>query len=293
MGTSSSWGGPTGDNPLLPPWADELLPDDYAEPVGDAGEPAPDGDDRQEEGARPGEDQRPATPPPEPAVSWRTVKGALSRFARGTSSKGLAPVFRRYVGARHGPRMAAHTATSGRRVTQGFGGFLADVVRDGFAAAARAVGLGDFLGRDAEFVLATFVDLLAPDGALLEDAAARKALIETTFDLFERFNVEEEGMTALDGLDADGMGEVVCTFVTNYVYERFLLELANCIERGSHSEREANQLTEQAKDFVEGEVRCELDEVDLLTLDWRGEEGQRFVRGIYERAYSLLGAEAR
>jgi hypothetical protein len=290
MGTSSSWGGPTGDNPLLPPWADDLLPDDYGEPLGDADEPAGDGDDHQQEDGHPGESPRPAMPPPESAVSWGTVKGAMSRFARGTSSKGLAPVFRRYVGARHGPRTASHTAFSGRRVTQGFGGFLADIVRDGFAAAARAIGLGDLLGRDAEFVLATFVDLLAPDGALLEDAAARKALIETTFDLFERFNVEEEGMTALDGLDADGMREIVCMFVTNYVYERFLMELANCIERGSHSEQEANQLTEQGKDFVEGEVRCELGEVDLLTLDWRGKEGQRFVRSIYERAYSLLGA---
>ncbi len=287
MGTSSSWGGPTGDNPLLPPWADELFPDDYGEPFG---EPAGDGDAQQDGDGQPGESPRPTALPPERVVSWGTVKGAMSRFARGTSSKGLSPVFRRYVGARHGPRMESHTAFSGRRVTQGFGGFLADVARGGFAAAARAIGLGDFLGRDAEFVLATFVDLLAPDGALLEDAAARKALIETTFDLFERFNVEEEGMAALDGLDADGMKEVVCMFVTNYVYERFLLELANCIERGSHSEREANQLTEQGKDFVEGEVRCELGEVDLLTLDWRGEEGQRVVRGIYERAYSLLGA---
>jgi hypothetical protein len=186
--------------------------------------------------------------------------------------------------------MAAHTAIAGRRVAGSFGGFLAGVARDGFAAAARAIGLGNFLGRDAEFVLASFVDLLAPDGALLEDAAARKALIETTFEMFERFNVQEEGMTALDRLDADDMKEIVCMFVTNYIYERFLLELANCIERGSHTEREANQLTEQGKAFVEGEVRCDLGEVDLLTLDWNGKEGRRFVQGIYEKAYSLLGA---
>lgn len=289
MGTSSSWGGPTGDNPLLPPWAEELPPPDVYGPADNAGEPPSEGDDQQQEES-PEKTPQPVDTPSEAAVSWGTVKGALSRLARGTSSKGLQPVFHRYVRARRGPRMAAHTASAGRGVAGRFGGFLAGVARDGFAAAARAIGLGDFLGRDAEFVLASFVDLLAPDGAMLEDAAARKALIETTFEMFERFNVQEEGMTALDRLDADGMKEIVCMFITNYIYERFLLELVNCIERGSHSEREANQLTEQGKDFVEGEVRCDLGEVDLLTLDWNSEEGQKFVQGIYQKAYSLLGA---
>jgi hypothetical protein len=185
--------------------------------------------------------------------------------------------------------MAAHTASSGRSVAGGFGGFLAGVVRDGVAAAAGALGLRNFLGRDAEFVLASFIDLLAPDGALLEDVAARKALIDTTFEMFERFNVAEDGIEALDGLDADGVKEIVCLYVTNYVYERFLLEMSNCIERGTLSERDANALTEQGKEFVEGEVRFDLGEVDVLALDWEGAEGERFVREIYERAYSLLG----
>lgn len=289
MGTSSSWGGPTGDNPLLPPWADDPPPADP--PVQDAepGVPPPSGDAGEEGDVGPDMPSRPQVVPSQPAVSWRTVKVALSRFARGTSSTGMAPVFRKYVGARSGARMAAHTASSGRTVTRSLGGFLAGVVRDGFAGAARAIGLLDFLGRDAEFVLASFVDLLAPDGALLEDAAARKALIETTFEMFERFNVEEEGVTALDSMGEDGMRDVVCMYITNYIYERFLLELANCIERGSHSEREANQLTEQGKAFVEGEVKCELGEVDLLRLNWSGGDGERFVRTIFERAYSLLG----
>jgi hypothetical protein len=288
MGTSSSSGGPTDTSPLLPPWADPLPPIDNILPS-DWGKPGPDPAVPQDSNADP------ITAPPVSAPSivpatWTSAKGALSRLARGRSSSGsFAPSFRRYVGARGGGRTAAHTASSGRAVTGAFGGFLADVIRDGVVGAANTLGLGDFVGRDAEFVLASFIDLLAPDGALLEDAAARKALIDTTFEMFDRFNVQENGLEALDGLDAAGMEQIICLYVTNYVYERFLMEMANCIERGSLSEAEANVLTDQGKEFVEGEVRFDLSGIDVLKLDWRGDEGQRFVRAIYERAYSLLG----
>jgi len=210
-------------------------------------------------------------------------------LARGTTAGSFAPAFRKYVGARGGSRTAAHGASSGRAVTGAFGGFLADVIRDGITGAANRLGLGDFVGRDAEFVLASFIDLLAPAGALLEDAAARKALIDTTFEMFDRFNVQENGLEALNGLDVEGMKEIICLYVTNYVYERFLMEMANCIERGTLSEADANALTDQGKEFVEGEVRFDLSAIDVLTLDWQGDEGKGFVRSIYERAYSLLG----
>ncbi|HXQ33765.1 MAG TPA: Qat anti-phage system associated protein QatB [Anaerolineales bacterium] len=285
MGTSSSSGGPTDNSPLLPPWADPLPPFDDL-PLD--GVPSPD------IGTQPYVDAAPNSPasdqiPQSGPASWTSAKGALSRLARGTSSASFAPSFRKYVGARGGSRAAAHTAFSGRAVTGAFGGFLANVVRDGIGEAADALGLRDVLGRDAEFVLATFIDLLSPDGALLEDAATRKALIETTFEMFDRFNVQERGIEALNDLDAEGMKEIVCLYVTNYIYERFLMEMANCIERGLLSEADANALTDQGKEFVEGEVRFDLSEVDVLELDWSGQEGNDFVRTIYERAYFLLG----
>jgi hypothetical protein len=287
MGTSSSSGGPGDNSPLLPPWADPLPPVDPILPSDWSVLPS-DGDlpnDSNTDGIVP----PPLPVPPTVPATWRSAKGALSRLARGTSSASFAPSFRKYVSARGGARTAAHTASSGRAVTGAFGGFLADVLRDGVAAAATALGLQDFLGRDAQFVLASFVDLLAPDGALLEDAAARQAFIDTTIEMFERFNVDERGLEALDGLDIEGMEEIVCLYVTNYVYERFLMEMTNCIERGSLSESDANVLTDQGKDFVEGEVRFDLTGVDVLELEWRGKEGQDFIRKIYEKAYSLLG----
>jgi len=203
MGTSSSYPGPTGRNPLLPPWADEetLLPPDGTPDEGDDEPPADDVDaaDEPQDVA-----QQDGDTPPEPLVSWRAPKSTMTRWVRGSGPTSLGSVARSYVAASGGPRGAPAASRQGRTATARIGGFLADGLRNGFAQAARNLGLQNFVGRDAQFVLASFIDLLAPDGALREDAAARKAVIETMSELFGRFDVETNGLDALDSLDPTG-----------------------------------------------------------------------------------------
>jgi hypothetical protein len=285
MGTSSSYGGPTGRNPLLPPWADsgDAGPNETAQGGGN-GPP--------DNGSVPPTEESPTpTVPPVtmPSVSWSGPKGIITRIANGNTSASFRSASRSYVRAHGGSRTAARSSSSGRATTTKLGGFLAGVVRTGVTEAARTLGLRDLVGLDAQSLLAAFIDLLAPVGALIEEAIARKALIETMSELFERYDVETDGPEALDRMDENGMREVVVLSVTNYVNERFQQELVNCVERGSVSEREANELIDEAKDFIAGVVEIDLEGVDLVAFDWEGEEGRRFVENIYQTAYSLLG----
>lgn len=289
MGTSSSYGGPTGRNPLLPPWADGGGAGPNGDAPGGGPAPPPPGD-----GNAPPYDGSPTPMPlpvPMPSVSWSGPKGIVTRIANGSTSSTYRSASRSYVRAHGGSRTASRSARSGRTTTARLGGFLAGVVTTGVAGAARALGIRDLVGLDAQSLLAAFIDLLAPAGALLEEAIARKALIETMSELFERYDVETDGPTALDRMDEDGMREVIVLSVTNYVNERFQQELVNCVERGSVSEREANELIDEAKEFIAGVVEIDLEGVDLVTFDWEGEEGRRFVEDIYQTAYSLLGDE--
>jgi hypothetical protein len=280
MGTSSSYNGPTGNNSLLPPWADD--PDDV--PPQDPGTPEP-GDD----GEQPQTEQPVLSLPIGlPAISWRGPKGILSRLARGDSSVSIPSGLRSYVRASGGAGTAARSARSGRRSTRVLGGFLADGIRRGFAEAVTRLGLGNLLGRDAEFVLAAIIEALAPDGAMREEAIARKATIETLSELFDRYDVEENGLSALDNIDVEAMEEILALSVTNYVNERFQQELVSRIEQGTLSEREANGLSTEIKDFISGITTIDLEGVNLLTLDWNGAEGKRFVERIYQAAYLLL-----
>lgn len=289
MGTSASHPGPTGKTPLLPPWADEpplLLPDETP----DDGEEPPtddaDADGPQSAGPRDG------TAPPEPLVSWRAPKSTMTRWVRGSGPASLGSAARSYVAASGGPRGASAASRQGRAATARIGGFLADGLRNGFAQAARNLGLQNFVGRDAQFVLASFIDLLAPVGALREDAAARKAVIETMSELFGRFDVETNGLDALNSLDSAGMLELVEVSVTNYVNERFQQELIFRIEQGAISEVEANGLSAEVKGFIASVVRIDLRGIDPIALDWQGTEGTAFVERVYRAAYSLFGEAA-
>jgi hypothetical protein len=281
MGTSSSYKGPKGVNPLLPPWAD---PPPDVPATGDDGTPPAD------DGVAP--ESAPA-PPSRPTVSWRGPKQALSRLAHSGGGGGGAgggsyrSTMRSYVRARHGAVTAARSAVAGRTATARLGGFLAQGIRDGFAAVARRFGI-DHLGRGVQFVLAAFVDLLAPDGAQLDEAAARKAVIDTITELFEQYDVAGNGIEALDHLTAEGMREAITLSIANVIDEKFQQDLASRVEDGRMSERAANELMEHAGDFIRGIVEIDTGAVDILSLDWDSTEGRDLVQQMYETAYSLL-----
>ena len=277
MGTSSSYSGPTGTTSLIPPWAEDLVAPEHIDGEGSStAEPEPLGMDI-----------------PLPQISWRVPKAALSRLASGVAiglgAVALTSLVRSYVQASGGARAAASSAHAGRASSARLGGFLADGVRNGFQEAARNVGLEPFLGRDAQFVLAAFIDMIAPNGALREEAIARAAMIETCTAIFDQYDVADGGIDALDAMDTDGMQAIVALSITNYVNARLQEELVNRIERGTLNEEDANTVMLEIKDFVAGVVRLDMREIDVLALDWEGSEGYRVVERIYETGYEMLG----
>jgi hypothetical protein len=147
----------------------------------------------------------------------------------------------------------------------------------------------NLIGRDIQFVLAAFIDMLAPDGSVGDEPAARDATINTLIELFDRYDVQELGVAGLDRLDAQGMREMILLSITNYVNARFLHELENCIERGTHTEQEANRLASEVKDFITGLVQIDLGPLDVMAIDWNGTEGQGITDRLYQDAYTLLG----
>lgn len=274
MGTSSSYTGPTGPPPpLLPPWAvDPISPPPVPEPP--PGQPPP-------------SQPPPVQLAPPGASNWRAPKAAATRFARGTGS--LGSVARSYVRASGGPRQAAATAVSGRTSTARIGGLASALARGGIAEAATRLGLAALLGRDAQTVLATLLDWIAPAGALREESISRIAAIETLNDLFGRLEVERNGVEALNNVTADDARLLVAMSITNYVDARFQQELVSRVEQSAVTEQAANQLSREIREFVETNVRLDLSGTDVMQMDWEGAEGKRFVDGQYLKAYELLG----
>jgi hypothetical protein len=282
MGTSASYLGPVGVSALLPSWADAGSETD-THPV--TPEQAPEASDAVPPADAPtdGDARDDAV-----AVPWSAPKGMLTRVARGTSASNHARVLGTYVRAAGGARGASRRAAAGQRATAALGGFLGAVSARGIADAVRALGIGDFVGRSAQALLADLVDLLAPSGALLEEAAARKALISTMDDLFREFDVEANGLEALNAMDRAAVERVTLQSVVNYIHERWQQQLVICIERGTIRERDANTLIAEVKSFIVATVTFDFRDVDVIRLDWRSGHARSLVERVYRSAYALL-----
>ena len=285
MGTSTSYGGPTGENPLLPPWAPPPPEDDNRE--GEA--PPPTSPDTiQPEQERPeSPEQEGLQPQPAKPIPWAIPKRSLSLFASSKNQSNLRSAIRGYVRAQGGSRRAAHAARAGRTSAQRLGGFLSSIVNEGIDTAARSLGLQEFIGQDANVLLATFVDQIAPDGALLEEAAAREATIQTLDELFQEYVVGEDGLDGLNALDSDGVQYTLERYLSNYIYTRLIQVISQGVE--SRGTDELIRVENEVKDYVFSTVHLDIiNKTDVLSVDWNGQEGHDFVERIYQEGHELI-----
>lgn len=298
MGTSASYGGPKGNNPLLPPWAppiDNVAPNGNGSPVQPDGDAAPGGSDSNspDNGGQPDSNAPTPTTPTIPLTPWKTPKGSLSRYAGSISGGGggqsgyLRSAMRGFVRAQGGARGATQAARSGRATAQRLGGVLATIVREGTVAVTQTLGLGQYVGQDANTLLVALVDQVAPSGALLEDAAARAATIQTLDELFQKYGVQDNGIEALNALDVDGVKNALEKYLGNYIYTRLVQVIGENIE--SKSTEDLIKVEKAIKDYIFPRVRLELmDKTDVLSIDWRNEQGRAFVDQIYHEGYQLI-----
>ena len=290
MGTSKSPDGPPGSNPLLPPDAPPAppLPDEEEDTDASPDQPAPDGSD---DDTAP--DDVPAAPDGDNDYSWQAAKREAGRFARSGSSSGggggsPAGVARAHVRAQGGAGRATANARAGRSTLASFGGFLSAVARDGAAAAAVRFGI-QFVGRTVNSLLNELARTLTFAGALLDEAVARTALLETLHEVFEDCDVEADGLDALNALTGDRVEAAMEGYVANYVNAQLLHYLASRpIEDKASGSAEAYRLECQLKEFVRGLVKLEFRGIDVLAVDWQGTEGQGIVGGLFERAFTLI-----
>lgn len=273
MGTSSSYGGPRDTSRLLPPSA----------------RPGSEESTSDRKGQEPGAGSARAS---RGAGSFNGAKAQMTRFARSGGGRGGARgAGKSYVRARGGSRLAARAAVSGRAGTRRVGAFLADVVNRGVEAAGRALGLAGVVGRRAEVVFAEIANALASSGATLEDAAARRATDEALYAVYRRVEAAGGDLAALDVLDSEAVREAVENSVAGYVYHRWLQELGERIERNAITATAAAELEREVKDYVSEIVKLDLASVDVLGVDWQGEEGAAIVEALFADAYALLGDE--
>lgn len=291
MGTSKSYGGPSGGSGLLPSWAEPAMPTppsadgNVAPPQANVPPVAP---PIPPQAPQPGDVATPTpnTSPPPPKY-WPAAKKSLTRYVNKRTRRNLGAAAKSYVRARGGAHRAAAASASGRQATSNFAAFVSSVATRGIRETLRSLRLDSQIGKSVEDVLSAVCDALAPDAALLDDVAARAAIADVLAELYEKYELGA-GIEKLDAMDKQSVADAVEMSVVAYIYERWLQELGRCIEKNSVGPEQAVRLEREVKQYVRDEVHCQFDNVDVLTVDWAGAEAQELIESVYATAYACL-----
>lgn len=286
MGTSKSFGGPTGSNPLLPPWAPPLDPGADADDGNDDGDDNGDGDAGNN---RPDAPPPPLTDPPR----WQGVLGQARRLASGGATGDSArararSAARNYVRNRGGARTAARGSVAARSTGPRIGRFLSDVARYGVEQALRNLNLSEYVGRSAGDLLTGLAEAILPRPNSPDEAAASQAGLEAFYDLLQQYDAHEEGIDALDALDADGVRHALEHFIARYITANVLSTLSQRVEDGSSTAERCDEILREVRSVIVEIVRWDLSGRDVLEIDWSGPEGSQLIDRQLLHAYELL-----
>ena len=132
------------------------------------------------------------------------------------------------------------------------------------------------------------MNAIAPPGATLEEAAARRAIDDALYTLCELLHLQDGDLSRLDSVDEATARIVVQESVSAYIYNRWLQEVGDRIERRAVSPDAAVRLEHQVRQFVAEAVHLDFGDVDVLRFDWASPRARALADRIYRDAYSLL-----
>jgi hypothetical protein len=293
MGTSSSYGGPSGGTPIIPSWLDVGSP---------LPSPAPAADQISEPiappvGAHPGEQTpstnvpplvaptRPPIPPVGAADRFRTPRGNFSRFASsgGSDRASLGRAVSGYVSTSSGgARQAAQRMGSSRGSSGRLAGFLADVGANGAREALKALNLEGLAGQPIERIFLGLADYICPDGGSIDEGIAREAFIETITEL------AEQGITDLDAMSPEQMQTVFELYATNAIEARLCNDIgANALVMPANV-NDAQTVQAQLRDFIRRSVSDSLARAGTALTALSQLTVSGFVTTVYEQAFGIL-----
>lgn len=277
MGTSTAYGGPGGDTPLIPSW---LGSDPGSEP--DAG---------QDGASPPGSDTPPAPPdkPPIPQVAdsqrFTSARNNFTRFAGsgGSDRASLGRAVSGYVSTSSGgARQAAQRMGASRGAGARLLGFLTDANARGMREALREFNLDSMAGRPLSEVFVALADHICPGAGTVDEGIAREAYIETIIDL------AGEGLADLDAFTSEQMDTVFELYATHAIEARICNDIGTKVVTMPSNAQVAHQVEKQLRDFIRGAVSDALTRARENTPNMTQAHVLAFVDSVYESAFSIL-----
>lgn len=289
MGTSSSFGGPTNDRPLVPTFIDDFDREDAdgnddAADSQDGDGSAGDGTDQSDDGTPP---PAPPLPPPGPAGRFSAPRSNFTSFAKsgGTDRKSLGRAVSGYVGSSMGsPRRAAQRMGTARASGANVVRLLQSVQANGITETLRELNLTALAGRPIEEVFAGLADYVCPEDGSIDQGIARNAFIETIADL------ADAGITDIDGLTPEQMTTVFELYVAHTIEARICNDIGTKAVALPANPAAAQNVEDMLHDFIQRGVSDAVSGSGSSIQALSPTEISGFVTSVYEDAYRILQA---
>ncbi|AHW62141.1 hypothetical protein SAMN05444285_105117 [Draconibacterium orientale] len=287
MGTSSIYTGPSG-NPLLP---DDFDDNQNSESQHDGNSPDQensnaDGESTNDNQNNNNDENRGGDQEANSSESnWSNAKNFMSRYASGASINYKRAVSS-YVKAHGGSKSAAKSASSGIRSTSGFGQFLSTSSTQGIRETLSQYNI-EYEGRTAKEILTEVLNRIAPVPVTKEDSVARKALLRSMEELYEKLDDENNDISTLEKIDKGLLNEMIPIQVESYIYERIINDLGSRIESKSTSPADAISKEKELKEYINSKVETTLNGKDFSLIDFNNTMNKE-VESLYVQCYKVM-----
>jgi len=278
MGTSSSYGGPKGKNPLLPSDFD-----------------ANNSDSNNTEDNSPNKDN----PNDNPDLSksninstqlWGNVKKQFSSLAKRPSNSKLKSALSSYVKANGGSSKTAIGSNSGRITTRNVGQFFSSVNSSGIYKTFEKYHIS-YTGKNIEDILGDVINALAPIPNTKEDSIAKNALLDTLESVYKEIIESGEDIESMDNLDSESFNDLMQTYITSYIYQKVLNDLESRFEEYSKSVGSTLKLEEDIKEYINGVVVNVTQDTNFESMDFSSNQTESIISDIYKDCFEVIEKE--
>lgn len=277
MGTSTAYGGPGGETPLIPSWL---------------GSGPGSGSDSGKDEAPSNNPDAPPNPPDKPSIpkaaDSQRFLGARNNFTRFAGSGGsdrasLGRAISGYVSTSSGgARQAAQRMGASRGAGARLLGFLSDANTRGIREALREFDLDSMAGRPISEVFVALADHICPGAGSVDEGIAREAYIETIIDL------ADEGLASLETFTSEQMDTVFELYTTHAIEARICNDIGTKVVTMPSNAQVAHRVEKQLRDFIRGAVSDALTRVRESKPSITQDQVLAFVDSVYESAFSIL-----
>lgn len=286
MGTSSAYGGPGGNTPLVPSWlgSDNMGGGDTPQTAPDS---APGGIPPASEPNAPAPPNRPEIPAPGDSNRFTSARNNFTRFAHsgGSDRASLGRAVSGYVSTSSGgARQAAQRMGTSRGAGARLLNFLTAAQALGAKEALRALNLEGLAGRPINEVFLGLADYICPNAGTVDEGIAREAFVETIIELTTL------GVTDLDALTPDQMQTVFELYATHAIEARLCNDIGTKVITAPTDAQTAIRVQEQLRDFIRNAVSDALTLSRAETPALTQELVLSFVDTVYEHAFGILQA---